>query len=99
MKIGPVEFDSNISLTSVLTLAMALAAMVGGWYKFDYRVATVENNEVLLQEEHRVDVAAINDLRGTLGSLNVTLARMEQRLEDEDLNQRAGRKAWQGAKP
>jgi hypothetical protein len=95
MKIGPVEFEPRVSLTSVLTLAMALIAMVGGWYKFDYRISVVEGAQQELQDDHKSDVAAINDLRETLSRLNVTLGRMEQRLEDEDTEQQAGRKAWQ----
>ena len=58
-----------------LKLAMILVAVVGGWYKFDYRISTLEANDVKRTEQ-------LQHVSDVLVKLDSTLDRMNQTLRD-----------------
>lgn len=86
-KIGGFEIDTKISATGVLALTMAFVAMVGGWYKFDYRISNLETQNAQLQEDHQEEMSMHEKLNATLNDLNYTVGQLEQRLDDAHVGQ------------
>ena|SRR5579863_5548976 len=58
-----------------LKLVLILVAVVGGWYKFDYRISTLEAAD----REHTAQLQHVSDV---LNKLDNTLDRMNQTLRD-----------------
>lgn len=58
-----------------LKLILLLAAVIGGWYKFDYRISAVEAK----QKERDAQMQSISDV---IQKLDGTLDRMNQTLRD-----------------
>ena len=88
-KIGPLELDTKVLLTGVVTLAMGFTAMVGGWYKFDARVTDTEKRIEELREDQRRQVDVQARLVDTLNKLNNSVGRLEQRLDDSHVGSSA----------
>jgi len=84
MKIAGVEFDGKVNVTSVLAVAMAFSAMIGGWYKFDARVTSNEKSISYLEEARQKDEEYRQKLTDTLNQLNYTVGQLRQRLDDDD---------------
>ena len=80
---------TDVSLTGILAMMMAFAAMVGGWYKFDYRQLASEQRLEVLEREHSEEVEVNARLNDTLVRTNVALAGISQALEDKGIHVRA----------
>jgi len=88
-RFGPLRVDHHISVTGLLALVMAFVAMVGGWYKFDYRVTKTENAIELLESEHREEMAMRWEDANSRTDTNVLLGKIVQALEDRHIHIRS----------
>ena len=89
VRLGPLRFDSRISVTNMLAFAMALIAMVGGWYKFDYRQTQTENNVTAIQMTLQKHEANDQRLADTLERTNQVIGETIQALEDHNIHIRS----------
>jgi len=62
-------------LSEWLKLILILVAVIGGWYKFDYRISAME-----VKEQERA--AQIQQLSDVINKLDATLERMNQTMRD-----------------
>jgi len=62
-----------------IQILLILVTMIGGWYKFDYRIKAVE-------QESAASVEAAKGVAHTLAKLEGTLAKLDQRLSDFPLH-------------
>lgn len=84
MKIGGLEFDGKISVTSALAAIMAFTGAVGAWYSMGARVKATEDSITYLKEARQKDETAREQIKQALSDVNVTVGKIEQRLEDYD---------------
>lgn len=83
MNIGPLEIETKLSATGALAVALAFTALVGGWYRFDYRIAALENDHQEDVAYHEKELEFHQKLNDTLGTLNVTVGKLEQEVSDQ----------------
>lgn len=89
MKIAGFEIETKISATGALAVIMAFVAMVGGWYKFDYRITNLETQNAQLEKYHQDELDMQGRLNQTLTSLNFTVGQLQQRLDDAHVGSRS----------
>ena len=87
-RFGPFRLDSKISLTNVLAFTMAFVAMVGGWYKFDYRQTSTEQNISAIQQTLQKHEANDQRLADTLERTNRIMGATIQALDDHNIHVR-----------
>lgn len=81
-KIAGVEVETKVSLTGVIAMFMALAALFGGWYKFDYRISALEQDHEMEMQIHSKLNDTLNEQNSTMQNLNTTVMQLKQRLDD-----------------
>ncbi len=91
IRLGGLEFDHKVSVTSILAIIMAFVGVVGGWYTFDARVKRSEDSIQYLEQARREDSEARQKVQEALEDLNITVGKLEQRLEDEDNRKKGAR--------
>jgi len=82
-RVGPLVIEKRLSLTGALALVSAVGALVGGWYHFDYRIRT--NTLLITNQQGQIDqlTSIQKESHQTLENLNVTLGKLQQRMDDE----------------
>jgi hypothetical protein len=88
-KVGPFVVAPTISVTGLLTIVMAFTAMVGGWYKFDYRQEAAEARIETLEQSRSAESEQRAKLIDTLNRTNSVLGAVVQALEDKGIHVRA----------
>jgi hypothetical protein len=84
-RIGPLRIDNRLSVTGVLTVALALGAVVGGWYKFDFRIQAIETTQAQLQMERNEDLEWKQRIVDSLNSVDKAVGMLRQRLDDSQI--------------
>jgi hypothetical protein len=85
-RIGPFQIDAKVSVSGVFAILMAFVAMVGGWYKFDYRVSAVEARETNIETQEESDKQLHERLGYTLDRLDRTISGVVQALDDKNIH-------------
>lgn len=85
-KIAGVEVETKLSLTGTLAFAAALIAMIGGWYKFDYRITSVETDVKTVEQVQTQQEQDNKHIADTLERTNRLLGQMEQALDDKGIH-------------
>lgn len=70
-----------------LKIALILATVIGGWYKFDFRISQVESREAERAEQVQKLSEVITKLNGTLDRMNQTMRDFppHRHISDEDV--------------
>jgi hypothetical protein len=95
------RFDSRISIANIFAVVLAFVAMVGGWYKFDFRVSATEQEIASVQRaiqkhdddlQKTLDTHDANDqkLADTLERTNQVMGAVIQALDDHNIHVRGG---------
>lgn len=81
-RMGPFVIERRLSLTGALALVMSFTAVIGGWYNFNYRIQA--NYTTIEQEQKEIDhlVDLQQKTNDTLVQLNMTIGRLNQRMDD-----------------
>ena len=74
----------RVSLSGFLAVTLAGIAVIGGWYKFDYRISTQEQVTVELLKRDQAHSEAEARIADTLNKTNNVLGRITQALDDKD---------------
>ena len=85
-RIGPFSMDTKVSITGVIAMAMALTAMVGGWYKFDYRLDASERALATMMDEEKQHTANEQRINDTLNRTNSLMGQVMQALDDRKIH-------------
>lgn len=85
-RVGPFSIDPKVNITGVLAMAMALSAMVGGWYKFSYRLDANEHAITMISDEERQHTANEQRINDTLNRTNSLMSQVMQALDDRKIH-------------
>lgn len=88
----PAWLDSRITVGNIITIAVIIGGLVGGWFRFDYRLALVEDKftrQVVSDEAARGRVerrlerieADREDVRGRVIRIEEQLKAQDQKLD------------------
>ena len=88
LRVGPIRFDTRVSLSGALAVVMAFVAVVGGWYHFNDTQQADEQRIVTLEGEHANDLVTNAHIADALSRTDGVLKEIEQALEDNKIHVR-----------
>lgn len=76
------EFDSRISVSTVLAILMAIIAMAGSWYQTEYRISAME---AAVQEQKTQQKEFQDRVESKLIDIETSIGVLNQRMNDANV--------------